>query len=93
MHYCYSLLILLSGTALAVAESSPRRGLVKKSSLNSPPSGWEILDTSPSPNHLITLQIGLKQHNFEGLVEELYKVSDPDHPSYGKHLSKRYVVF
>lgn len=85
MRYNHSLLFLCAGTAVAAVN------LVKKSSLHVPPSGWEQLEDLPSPNHLITLQIGLKQHNFEGLVKELYKVSDPEHSSYGKHLSKRYV--
>ncbi|KZP09215.1 subtilisin-like protein [Athelia psychrophila] len=82
MRYICSLIFLYTGTAVSASN------LAKKSFLHGPPSGWERLEAPPSPDHLITLQIGLKQHNFEGLVEELYKVSDPDHPSYGNHLSK-----
>lgn len=86
MRYNYHFLFLCTGTAVTAAS------LVKKSSLHVPPSAWDQLEALPSPDHLITLQIGLKQHKFEGLVEELYKVSDPEHPSYGKHLSKRCVI-
>ncbi|KAF7981545.1 hypothetical protein HWV62_33141 [Athelia sp. TMB] len=59
-----------------------------ESSLPEAPNGWEKLDMSPPPDHLITLQIGLKQHNFEGLVEELYRVSDPEHSSEAEEFVK-----
>lgn len=92
MRYAWSSLLFFSIAALGVAGfGSWTDDFISKSSLREAPNGWDKLDMSPPPDHLITLQIGLKQHNFEGLVEELYRVSDPEHPSYGMHLSKRHV--
>lgn len=54
------------------------------------PRGWEDIG-SPSPDHPITLKIGLKQHKMGELIDTLYRVSDPFHPNYGKHLSRLYV--
>lgn len=94
MHYYrLSSFLLIARTALSasVPTSSWSSDFIQKDSLPAPPNGWERLEATPSPDHLVTLQIGLRQHNFEGLVEELYQVSDPEHARYGQHLSKRYV--
>jgi hypothetical protein len=66
-------------------------GFAKKNSLSAPPNGWELLATSFSWDHLVTLQIGLKQLKFDTLVEEVYQVSDPKHPRYWQHLLQRSV--
>lgn len=85
---------LLSAASVSAAPSVGRRGdLVKKSSHAQIPRDWEEVDTPVRDDHTITLQIGLKQANFDTLVNELYEVSDPASPRYGKHLSKRYVPF
>jgi len=64
---------------------------VKRDSLDSIPPGWK-LHHEPTPNdHTITLQIALKQHNFDSLAQTLEEVSDPDHERYGEYLTKEYV--
>ncbi|RYP09762.1 hypothetical protein DL764_001097 [Monosporascus ibericus] len=50
------------------------------------PRGWKKLDRAPE-NHVIDLQIGVKQGNFAALEKQLYEVSDPSHERYGQHLS------
>jgi tripeptidyl-peptidase I len=65
-----------------------KRDLVKKHVHAQVPRDWEMLDIPLEDHHTISLQIGLKQANFDGLVKELYEVSDPAHPRYGKHLSQ-----
>jgi len=55
-----------------------------------PPRGW-VKHGRPSPEHTITLRVGLPQPNFHVLEEHLYQVSDPDHERYGQHLSKEEV--
>ncbi len=51
------------------------------------PAKW-INIGSPDPTQSISLQIGLKQGDFDELEGHLYEVSDPDHARYGQHLSK-----
>lgn len=50
------------------------------------PRGWKRVRRAPA-DHVIDLQIGVKQGNFAELERHLYEVSDPDHQRYGKHLS------
>ncbi|KAI0880839.1 tripeptidyl-peptidase 1 precursor [Annulohypoxylon maeteangense] len=50
------------------------------------PRAWRRLRRAPA-DHIIDLQIGVKQNNFAELERHLYEVSDPDHPRYGQHLS------
>jgi len=54
------------------------------------PRGW-VIHSTPSPDHPISLRIGLPQQNFRVLEEHLYEVSDPNHKRYGQHLSKEEV--
>ena len=42
------------------------------------PQGWVIHSDAPA-DHLLEMRIGLKQHKFDSLVDELYQVSDPRH--------------
>lgn len=55
-----------------------------------PPHGWAE-NGVPSPDHTITLRIGLPQPNFPVLAAHLYEVSDPNHARYGAYLSKQEV--
>lgn len=55
-----------------------------------PPRGW-VKHSVPSPDHTITLRIGLPQPSFHVLETHLYEVSDPFHERYGAHLSKEEV--
>ncbi|GAW14051.1 hypothetical protein ANO14919_034430 [Xylariales sp. No.14919] len=50
------------------------------------PRGWTKVARAPA-DHVMDLQIGLTQSNFEELEKQLYEVSDPAHPKYGQHLS------
>ncbi|KAI2633346.1 tripeptidyl-peptidase 1 precursor [Xylaria nigripes] len=50
------------------------------------PRGWTKIARAPS-DHVMQIQIGLKQSNFAELEKQLYEVSDPAHPKYGQHLS------
>ncbi|KAI1799946.1 tripeptidyl-peptidase 1 precursor [Daldinia bambusicola] len=50
------------------------------------PRDWRRVRRAPA-GHVIDLQIGVKQSNFNELERHLYEVSDPDHPRYGQHLS------
>ncbi|PFH51348.1 hypothetical protein AMATHDRAFT_142954, partial [Amanita thiersii Skay4041] len=47
--------------------------------------------STPSPDHIIVLRIGLPQPNFPILENHLWEVSDPEHHRYGKYLSKEEV--
>lgn len=51
------------------------------------PRGWTYQSTPPS-DHVFQLRIGLKQERITDLIDRLAEVSDPDHPSYGTHLSQ-----
>ncbi|KAK6596575.1 Pro-kumamolisin [Botrytis cinerea] len=51
-----------------------------------PPAQWQRVGPARS-NHMVNLQIGLKQGQFDELERHLYEVSDPDHHRYGQHLS------
>ncbi|KAH9482944.1 Tripeptidyl-peptidase sed3 [Psilocybe cubensis] len=55
-----------------------------------PPHGW-VNQGKPSPDHFISLRIGLPQSNFPSLEMHLYEVSDPEHERYGQYLSKEEV--
>ncbi|OTB02283.1 hypothetical protein M426DRAFT_322859 [Hypoxylon sp. CI-4A] len=50
------------------------------------PRAWRRVKRAPG-DHVIDLQIGVKQSNFAELERHLYEVSDPDHQRYGQHLS------
>ncbi|KAH7310279.1 peptidase S8/S53 domain-containing protein [Rhexocercosporidium sp. MPI-PUGE-AT-0058] len=51
------------------------------------PRKWSRIGPAPS-QHMIQLQIGLKQSQFSELERQLYEVSDPGHLRYGQHLSE-----
>ncbi|CAD6453135.1 2aceba83-2327-4523-8826-632c26887149 [Sclerotinia trifoliorum] len=51
-----------------------------------PPSQWQRVGPA-TKGHLINLQIGLRQGQFDELERHLYEVSDPSHHRYGQHLS------
>lgn len=50
------------------------------------PSRWSRVGQA-HPDHMINLQIGLKQSRFDELEKHLYEVSDPLHNRYGQHLT------
>ncbi|KAJ7465954.1 tripeptidyl peptidase A [Mycena latifolia] len=84
-----SLWCILAGFLASTTALAP--SLVKHS-LPDVPSGWEELrDTPLAPGQGIKLRFGLAQHRFSQLEALLLNISDPGHPSYGKHLSKEKV--
>lgn len=82
----------VSATPLNRFSPASHPDFVKKHVHAQVPQGWEMLNVPLEDHHTISLQIGLKQANFDGLVKELYEVSDPAHPNYGKHLSQAWVI-
>ena len=80
--------LVLSVTAVAYASPRSTAHLLKESV--EIPRGW-VEHSVPSPDHIISLHIGLPQPNFSTLERHLYEVSDPDHHRYGKYLSKEEV--
>ncbi|PFH47604.1 hypothetical protein AMATHDRAFT_151702 [Amanita thiersii Skay4041] len=86
-------LFFLSTLALAFAASGyalPRSTVNLLKETVHVPRGW-TRHSSPSPDHVIVLRIGLPQPNFPVLEKHLYEVSDPAHERYGQHLSKEEV--
>ncbi|KAF2476738.1 tripeptidyl-peptidase 1 precursor [Lindgomyces ingoldianus] len=57
---------------------------------HNPPREWTRLERAKG-DHVVQLQIGLKQGNWDELERQLYEVSDPDHERYGKHLTAEEV--
>lgn len=78
---------LLATQALAAALPDPFINTdytVKET--HSIPRGWSRV-SKPSKDHLLELQIGLKQERFDELRKHLFEISDPKHARYGQHLS------
>ena len=82
-------LFALIAFAMPACAAPRSTALLLKESVNLP-RGW-VKHSTPSPDHIIVLRIGLPQHNFLDLERHLYEVSDPAHPRYGEHLSKEEV--
>lgn len=76
-------------TSLTFAAPQTESAYKVKEEISIPP-GW-LKHSKPSPDHLISLRIGLPQPNFPVLEKHLYEVSDPEHERYGQHLSKEEV--
>jgi tripeptidyl-peptidase-1 len=76
---------LVAQSALAVPARS--RSLYQVKETHIVPRSWQKVDRAPA-SQTIDLQIGVRQGNFEELEKRLYEISDPDHLSYGQHLSK-----
>ena len=89
MHSLFPVVLLGFGfLAASPVAAAPKEYSVKEEV--SSPRGW-VKHSQPSPDHYITLRIGLPQPNFHVLEKNLYEVSDPDHERYGQHLSKSEV--
>ncbi|KAH8984238.1 peptidase S8/S53 domain-containing protein [Lactarius akahatsu] len=78
-HHCVTLGVT-SGTT---------RALKLRQSIE-PPLNWVNLGRAPS-SYIIPLRIALRQPRFSELEQHLSEISDPFHPSYGKHLLKEDV--
>ncbi|KAH9973600.1 subtilisin-like protein [Lactifluus volemus] len=80
-----------SGLAIPSASESIWDDLRVKHSWVTLPKKWNWLSYPPA-NTTIDLRIALKPRNEDALVDELYQISDPNHPKYGAHLSKEEVT-
>ncbi|KAM6496121.1 subtilisin-like protein [Amanita muscaria] len=87
--FCFVRSVLICALA-ASAFAAPRTTALQVRESIILPRGW-VRHSTPSPDHTITLSIGLPQPNFPVLESHLWEVSDPDHPRYGQHLSKEEV--
>lgn len=70
--------------------SHDRRGLVVRSQLSGPPSGF-ISGGSPASGS-VKLTMALPQSNATGLHQALLDVSNPSSSSYRQHLTKAQVI-
>ncbi|CEJ86547.1 hypothetical protein VHEMI04137 [[Torrubiella] hemipterigena] len=83
--------LLLPALVATLAMASPlNTQMVTKQSLENLPLGWELKSAAPS-DMTIDMHIGLKEENIAKLEQIAYAVSNPDDPSYGKHLSKQEI--
>ncbi|KAF8330248.1 subtilisin-like protein [Amanita rubescens] len=85
---CFYPVLLLGLAAPALGAPRNTAHVVKESI--SLPNGW-VKHSTPFPNHVVSLRIGLPQPHFPTLERILYEVSDPTHVRYGQHLSKEEV--
>ncbi|KAI1422464.1 tripeptidyl-peptidase 1 precursor [Xylaria sp. FL1777] len=76
---------LVAAAQVVLATPVARSGYSLKDS-HHVPRGWAKVKRAPA-DHVLNLQIGLKQSNFAELEKHLYEVSDPAHSRYGQHLS------
>ncbi|CAG9993160.1 unnamed protein product [Clonostachys byssicola] len=83
------LIYLVSALAAHAANAAPthdeRSYQIKETHIV--PRKWQKIERAPS-SHIIDLQIGVRQGNFEELEKRLNEVSHPDHGNYGKHLTQ-----
>ncbi|KAK5114630.1 hypothetical protein LTR62_002203 [Meristemomyces frigidus] len=78
--------VVLAGGAAAVPTSRSLHSRYAVKETHPVPRGWSI--SAPAPKeHMINLQVGLKQQNQDVLEKHAMEVSDPTHPRYGQHLS------
>lgn len=75
-----ALLCFVSGTADTSAS-------IVVESLSQVPVGW-MLAREASPTQNLRLRIALEQQNLDIFEQTLYSISTPQHPSYGRHLSR-----
>lgn len=82
------MLVTLLPILAALAAASPTNlQMALKQSLHSVPTGWQVYGDAPA-DHQIDMHIGLKEQNMDVLQQRLLAMSTPDHPDYGKHMSK-----
>lgn len=73
-----------------LAAASPMNQFITKQALPAVPEGWSFENAAPS-DHQMQLHIRLKEQNLDQLQKRTLEVSDPEHESYGKHMSKAEV--
>ncbi|KAG0646389.1 Sedolisin-B [Hyphodiscus hymeniophilus] len=86
MLYLSSLLSVAIAAQAAVATPIKARTAYEIKEIHEVPRKWSSQGRAPS-DHMLHMQIGLKQGKFDELERHLYEVSDPDHPRYGQYLA------
>jgi tripeptidyl-peptidase-1 len=85
MAFLHNLLLVLLAVSEAVL-ASPVRSAYAVKDTHHVPQRWSRVQRA-DPDHMIYLQISLKQSQFDELERHLYEVSDPSHSRYGQHLT------
>ena len=62
-------------------------GLTLFDSIERPEGEWTIETALPDPGRQLKLTIALTQQNIDAFENRLLDMSDPDHPSYGQHMT------
>ncbi|KIW04564.1 uncharacterized protein PV09_04315 [Verruconis gallopava] len=81
-----SSVLLLSSAVLASPIEKLNRRQYSVKSFHNAPRKWHRHGAAP-PDHVLEMQIGLKQSKIDDLLQHLNQVSDPKHERYGDHLS------
>ena len=82
---CVAVVVTLSALSLSGAQPEETHLLLSRTE-DSVPFGWRKLDAA-QPDTAITFTVALRQRNLDRLETLFWDVSNPDHPSYGRHLS------
>mmetsp|Transcript_39603 Transcript_39603/g.93323 ORF Transcript_39603/g.93323 Transcript_39603/m.93323 type:complete len:582 (-) Transcript_39603:209-1954(-) len=78
---------LLPLVVLPIATSSPGDLIeIESAAIEDVPTGWTVQGRAPA-EHMLELTFAVKQSHLEDLQDTLLRVSDPNSPDYGQHLS------
>ncbi|TFY50954.1 hypothetical protein EVG20_g11236 [Dentipellis fragilis] len=91
MVYFLPLLTALFPLGSALASPLAARTMHVHERRDSAPSGY-VKDGPAPADHVLGLRLALTPSDFKSLEDELYAVSTPGNPDYGKHLSKEQVM-
>lgn len=82
----------LVAAALPLIHAAPNAGAYSVfESVPMVPEGYSELSTPVDPSRKLLLRIHLAQQNAGGLENRLLQISDPEHVSYGQHMSRLHV--
>ncbi|KAK5691840.1 hypothetical protein LTR97_011011 [Elasticomyces elasticus] len=79
----FSGLVLAASAAAAPTTRSTKYAVKERHAV---PKAWTVAGAAPK-DHILNMQIGLKQSNQDVLEKHAVEVSDPSHSRYGQHLS------
>lgn len=85
MQFCLLAATLLAGCVTA-AKSIGEYQVFEK--VSAAPAPWVRKDGFVDPEQSFKLRIHLKNRNVESFQQQVIDISTPDHPSYGRHMSK-----
>ncbi|KAI9451808.1 subtilisin-like protein [Lactarius psammicola] len=93
-YHQFSVLSVLAAAPLAnfaTHLAPPWDNIRVKHTWNDVPPNWEALGHPPAGT-TIDLHLALRPHHENALIDALYRVSDPESPTYGSHLSREQVA-